>query len=144
MLPWLLCAALAAIVLVLCVRLRLLQTALDEIAAQLGERLTGDTNTPIFLPTQNPHARKLAAELNVQLRELRRPTAPSAPPVAVRVPAGVRVLRAACRFTHRQVPSPRDMPAKPSPLSNWLSVPFWRNNVTSFSRPRSKARPEAT
>ena len=72
MLPWLLCAALAAIVLVLCVRLRLLQTALDEIAAQLGERLTGDTNTPIFLPTQNPHARKLAAELNVQLRELRR------------------------------------------------------------------------
>ncbi|MCI8916605.1 MAG: HAMP domain-containing histidine kinase [Oscillospiraceae bacterium] len=72
MLPWLLCAALAAIVLVLCVRLYLLQTSLDDIAGQLGDRLASDTNNLIFLPTRDPHARKLAAELNVQLRELRR------------------------------------------------------------------------
>lgn len=72
MLPWLLCGALAAIVLILCVRLRLLQRALDDIAAQLGERLASDTNNPIFLPSRDPHALKLAAELNVQLKELRR------------------------------------------------------------------------
>ena len=72
MLPWLICAALAAIVLVLCVRLYLLQKSLDDIAAQLGERLSSDTNTPIFLPTRDAHARRLAAELNAQLKELRR------------------------------------------------------------------------
>lgn len=72
MLPWLLCGALAAVVLVLCVRLRLLQHTLDDIAAQLGERLSSDTNNPIFLPSRDPHALKLAAELNVQLKELRR------------------------------------------------------------------------
>ena len=72
MLPWLICAALAALVLVLLLRLYLLQKSLDDIAGQLGDRLASDTNNPIFLPTRDPHARKLAAELNVQLRELRR------------------------------------------------------------------------
>lgn len=72
MLPWLLCGALAAIVLILCVRLCLLQKSLDEIAAQLEERLDSDTNNPIFLSARDPHARKLAGALNVQLKELRR------------------------------------------------------------------------
>ena len=72
MLPWLLCALLLAAVLALVFRLRLLQKALDDIAAQLGDRLSSDTNSPIFLPTRDPHARGLAAELNVQLKELRR------------------------------------------------------------------------
>lgn len=72
MLPWLLCGALAAIVLILCVRLCLLQKSLDEIAAQLEERLDSDTNNPIFLSARDPHARKLAGALNVQLMELRR------------------------------------------------------------------------
>lgn len=72
MLPWLLCGVLAAIVLTLFVRLRLLQKSLDDIASQLGERLTCDTNNPIFLSSRDPHARKLAGSLNVQLRELRR------------------------------------------------------------------------
>lgn len=72
MLPWLLCGALAAAVLILCVRLRLLQRALDDIAAQLEERLSSDTNNPIFLSARDPHARKLAGALNVQLKELRR------------------------------------------------------------------------
>ncbi len=72
MLPWLICAALAALALVLLLRLYLLQKSLDDIAGQLGDRLASDTNNPIFLPTRDPHARKLAAELNVQLRELRR------------------------------------------------------------------------
>lgn len=72
MLPWVLCGGLAAIVLILCVRLRLLQKALDDIAAQLGDRLSSDTNNPIFLSTRDPHAHKLAGALNAQLKELRR------------------------------------------------------------------------
>ena len=72
MFPWLLCAALAAIALVQSVHLRLLQKCLDDIVRQLGERLAADTNNAIFLSSRDPHARKLAAELNVQLRELRR------------------------------------------------------------------------
>ena len=72
MLPWLLCGILAATVLILCVRLRLLQKSLDDIDAQLEERLGSDTNNPIFLSARDPHARKLAGALNVQLKELRR------------------------------------------------------------------------
>lgn len=72
MLPWLLCAALAVVQLVLSARLRLLQKSLDEITGQMRERLGSDTNNSIFLSTRDTHARKLAAELNVQLRELRR------------------------------------------------------------------------
>jgi len=72
MLPWLLCGALAAAVLVLGVRLRLLRKSLDSIAAQLGDRLSSDTNNPIFLSVRDPHARKLAGSLNTQLKQLRR------------------------------------------------------------------------
>lgn len=72
MLPWLLCLALAVIAAVLCVRLLLLQHALDEITAQFEQRLTSDTNNPIFLSTRDPRAGRLAAGLNAQLGELRR------------------------------------------------------------------------
>ena len=72
MLPWLLCGVLFVLALALLVRLRLLQKALDSIGRQLGERLASDTNNPIFLSVRDPHVRSLAAELNVQLRELRR------------------------------------------------------------------------
>ena len=72
MLPWLLCGVLSVLALALLVRLRLLQRALDDIGRQLGERLASDTNNPIFLSARDPHARRLAAELNAQLRELRR------------------------------------------------------------------------
>ncbi len=72
MLPWLICGALALAVLVLLVRLFLLRRSLDEIVQQLEERLGQDTNNPIFLSTRDAHVRKLASELNVQLKELRR------------------------------------------------------------------------
>ena len=72
MLPWLICGALTLAVLVLLVKFWLLRRSLDEIARQLGERLTQDTNSPIFLSTRDAHARKLAAELTVHLKELRR------------------------------------------------------------------------
>ena len=72
MLPWLICGALALAVLVLLVKFWLLRRSLDEIARQLGEWLTQDTNSPVFLSTRDAHARRLAAELNVHLKELRR------------------------------------------------------------------------
>ncbi len=72
MLPWLLCGGFAALALALFIRVRLLQKGLDGITDQLGERLGSDTNNPIFLPTRDTHARRLAAALNVQLKELRR------------------------------------------------------------------------
>ena len=72
MLPWLICGGLAALALVLRIQLLLLQKSLDDITDQLGDRLSSDTNNPIFLPTRDAHARKLAAALNVQLKELRR------------------------------------------------------------------------
>ncbi len=72
MLPWLICGGLAALALVLRIQLLLLQKSLDDITDQLGDRLSSDTNNPIFLPTRDPCARRLAARLNVQLKELRR------------------------------------------------------------------------
>lgn len=72
MLLWLICGALTLAVLVLLVKFWLLRRSLDEIARQLGERLTQDTNSPIFLSTRDAHARKLAAELNIHLKKLRR------------------------------------------------------------------------
>ena len=71
MLPWLLCGILILAVLVLLAKLFLLYRSLDEIAQQLGERLKQDTNNPIFLSVRDPHARKLASELNLQLKQLR-------------------------------------------------------------------------
>ena len=72
MLPWFLCLILLILALLLLVKVRLLQKSMDEIAQELGERLSSDTNNPIFLFTRDAHARKLAAKLNIHLRELRR------------------------------------------------------------------------
>ena len=72
MLPWLICGGLAAIVIALLVKLWLLRRSLDEMLDQLEERLSQDTNNPIFLSARDASARRLAAGLNVQLRELRR------------------------------------------------------------------------
>lgn len=72
MLPWLLCGVFAAVILAQRMKIRALQRGLDEIAAQLGERLEEDTNNLLFLSTRDRHVRHLAAELNVHLRLLRR------------------------------------------------------------------------
>lgn len=71
MLPWLLCLALLIAVAALFVKVRLLQRAFDEIAEGLAERLDEDTNTLLSISTRDPHARRLASELNRQLRQLR-------------------------------------------------------------------------
>ncbi len=72
MLPWLLCSGLAVVIVVLLVKLWLLRRSLDEMVQQLGDRLSQNTNSPIFLSVRDAHARRLASELNLQLKRLRR------------------------------------------------------------------------
>ena len=72
MLPWALCGILFCCAAVLAVKVRLLQKSMDEICSELEERLSGDTNNLIFLSSRDRHARRLAAQISVQLRLLRR------------------------------------------------------------------------
>ena len=71
MVPWMLCAGLIAVVLLLTAKILLLQKSMDEICAQFRQCLCSDTNTLISLPSRDRHARALASEINVQLRLLR-------------------------------------------------------------------------
>ena len=71
MLPWLLCLVLLIVVLALLVKVRLLQKSMEEIAEELGERLSTDTNVLISISSRDGHVRKLAGELNRHLRLLR-------------------------------------------------------------------------
>lgn len=49
-----------------------LRKSAQEIAEVLRDRLTSDTNTLIDISTRDPYMRKLAADINVQLRLLRK------------------------------------------------------------------------
>ena len=71
MLPWLLCLVLLTAVLALLVKVRLLQRSMDEIARELGERLSTDTNVLLSVSGRDRHAMKLADGLNRHLRLLR-------------------------------------------------------------------------
>ena len=71
MLPWLLCALLGGLVLALLGKVRTLTRSMEEICDQMEDRLEGDTNNLLTLSTRDPHARRLAARLNAQLRLLR-------------------------------------------------------------------------
>ena len=71
MLPWLLCLVLLIAVLALLVKVRLLQKSMDEIADELGERLSTDTNVLISISGRDKCAMKLANDLNRHLRLLR-------------------------------------------------------------------------
>ncbi|MCI9467009.1 MAG: HAMP domain-containing histidine kinase [Ruminiclostridium sp.] len=72
MLPWLLCLALALLLLLLLLKLHLLRRGMREIAGQVSARLSEDSNNLIFLSSRDRALRQLAAELNAQLRQLRR------------------------------------------------------------------------
>ena len=71
MLPWLLCLVLLITALALLVKVRLLQRSMDEIARELGERLSTDTNVLLSISSRDRHARTLADDLNRHLRLLR-------------------------------------------------------------------------
>ena len=59
------------IIFVLLAKVYFLRKSAQEIAEAFRERLTADTNTLIDISTRDPYMRKLAADINVQLRLLR-------------------------------------------------------------------------
>lgn len=60
------------IVFVLLAKVCFLHRSAQEIADAFRDRLTADTNTLIDISTRDPYMRKLAADINVQLRLLRK------------------------------------------------------------------------
>ncbi len=72
MIPWILCGVLFTAVLVLTIKIILLHKSMDEIHMEFKEHLSMDTNTLILLSSHDTHAKRLASELNTQLRLLRR------------------------------------------------------------------------
>ena len=71
-LPWVLCGILSAIVIILSVKIYLLKKSMAEIRTELADWLKTDTNTLISVSSGDPYVRSLAADLNRQLRLLRR------------------------------------------------------------------------
>lgn len=67
-----LCGFLILMILALSIKTALLHRAVDEIRTGLDERLKHDTNTLITISGNDRHAKALAADINVQLRLLRK------------------------------------------------------------------------
>lgn len=63
--------ALAVIVIALLVKIHLLKKSAREVRTQFAERLQSDTNNLIYLSGSDKDMRKLADDINVQLKELR-------------------------------------------------------------------------
>lgn len=72
LLPWILCGILSAIIIILCIKNYLLKKSVAEICTELAEHLKTGTNTLISVSSCDKHIRLLAAELNKQLRFLRK------------------------------------------------------------------------
>lgn len=70
--PWVLCGVLSVIVLILYVKLHILKAGMAEIRAELADWLKTDTNTLISVSSNDRQLRLLTADLNRQLRLLRR------------------------------------------------------------------------
>ena len=60
------------VIFVLLAKVYFLRKSAQEIAEAFRDRLTADTNTLIDISTRDPYMRKLAADINVQLRLLRK------------------------------------------------------------------------
>lgn len=72
MFPWILCGILLISVFVLTAKMILLKRSMDEICTELKDHLSDDTNTLISISSNDVHVKKLAAEINAQLRLLRK------------------------------------------------------------------------
>ena len=68
---WVLIGVLAAICIVLAVKVWVLLAAAKEIEAAFADKLITDTNTLVDISTSNKAMRRLACSINVQLRRLR-------------------------------------------------------------------------
>lgn len=71
MLPWLICAVLAILCIVQCVKIILLKRSMDEIITELREHLHEETNSLISCSSCDTNVMRMAAELNIQLKALR-------------------------------------------------------------------------
>lgn len=72
MFAWVLCGILCIVILVLLVKIQILRKSVDEICIGLKEHLSNESNTLILISSKDKHIRSLAAELNKQLRLLRK------------------------------------------------------------------------
>lgn len=72
LLPWVLCGVLSIIVFILCMKVYILKAGMAEIRAELADWLKTDTNTLISISSNDLQLRLLAADLNRQLRLLRK------------------------------------------------------------------------
>ena len=69
---WFLCILLTGICIFLAGKLFLMRKAADEIRREFAERLKADSNVEIVLSSRDAHMRKLAADMNQQLKLLRK------------------------------------------------------------------------
>lgn len=67
-----LCIMLFILVIALSIKIILLRKSVAEIREEFAEKLKSDTNTLITISTQDNEIKRLANEINGQLRELRR------------------------------------------------------------------------
>lgn len=72
MFPWILCGILLLMNLFLLGWIYSLHSGIENICAQFDRRLREDTNNLIYISSRDPHVRRLAAQLCVQLNILRR------------------------------------------------------------------------
>lgn len=72
LLPWILCGLLAAAVIILLIKIRLLQKGIDEICTEFERSLSTDTNVLISISSGDRHIRTLAKEISSLLRVLRK------------------------------------------------------------------------
>lgn len=70
--PWFLCGVLFVIVIVLLIKIIYLKKSMDKICAELMEHLSNKSNTLISISTGDKQIQHFAAELNKQLRLLRK------------------------------------------------------------------------
>ncbi len=72
MLPWILCGVLLLANLLLLYWVHSIHSGMEDICSQFDQRLREDTNNLIYVSSQDPYIRRLAARLCVQLDLLRR------------------------------------------------------------------------
>lgn len=72
MIPWILCIIFLLFIFLLCGKLFTLHRSLEELCAEFRERMQEDTNHLIYLFSGDTYVRKLAAQMNEELRELRK------------------------------------------------------------------------
>lgn len=69
---WFLCGILFVVVIILFIKILFLKKSMDEICVELKEHLSNESNTLISISTGDKHTRYFAAELNRELRLLRK------------------------------------------------------------------------